>query len=93
MADGGEGVNTMVCILSGGDSRIEAPFRVHQNRSRPYPIRKVPGNIDGDCYQYGSKRWIDRKIFRDWHRETCAVRHCHIVQNEHCTWITAVDME
>lgn len=62
----GEAMTMVVRISGWRDALLEAPFMVFQNKSRSYPIRKVPVKIDGASCRSGPKGWMDRKVFADW---------------------------
>lgn len=61
----------MMLRLSGSrDSRFEALFHVFETKDRKYPIRGVPGTVQGVAYRTGPKGWIDTTILPQWLSET-----------------------
>ena len=73
VSSGGEGMTMMVRITGGKNALIQPPFIVFQNKSRNYPIRRVPDDVPGVPYRTGPKGWMDKRVFGEWLLETRAI--------------------
>lgn len=57
---GEEGFTIILCIDGGSQASLGSPFVNFQNVNCSYPIRGLPGSVQGVCYRTGKKGWIDR---------------------------------
>ncbi len=66
VSSGGEGISTILNIIGGVNSKIEAPFVIFKNCQRKYPIKGVPDDVPGASYRTGPRTWIEATLFNDW---------------------------
>lgn len=52
----------MVMFSGGGDTSIQSPFMVVNNRERLYSMCVVEDNVPGVVYRTGSDGWMDNFV-------------------------------
>lgn len=68
----GEAITMVMSITGRRKAWIEAHVLIFMNKSHNYPIRGLPNNVLGVCYQTAPKGSIDMHIFATWFDES----HC-----------------
>ena len=86
----GEGMTLVLRIYGVENAKVEALFMIFKNRNFSYPINGVADNIEGVSYRTGPRGWMDRRVFKEWMKESRSIQKIHSIGADTCLWTSVL---